>query len=242
MEVVEFAAIAVMALVIISLGIRLTPLTPRPSGLILALHLLLMLTMVLALSPVYTLVDGWLGGFSLTNLLNHLLFATVGWLTARLISRPLNFSKDRTAQLGGWVLVVGLIGTTVAYLGLPVTTTSRGLDTYNAYLLYPVYWTFTYLTFLVPSLWLVPRLRHALLLDGYRSLKLPFAAMLTSFVLVWPVVAMYYIGSWWPQTIPLRELFVALAGCAMMVGFLSLPLSGKKGQVGRARSYATSNP
>lgn len=242
MELVELAAIVVMALVIISLGVRLTPLTPRPSGLILTLHLLLMLTMVLALSPVYALVDGWLGGFNLTNLLNHLLFATIGWLTARLISRPLNFSKERPAQLGGWVLAVGLIGATVTYLGLPVTTSSRGLDIYNAHPLYPIYWTFTYVTFLVPSLWLVPRLRQALLIGGYRSLKVPFAAMLTSFVLVWPAVMMYYIGSWWPQTIPLRELFVALAGCAMMVGFLTLPLSRKKGKISRTGSYAPSHP
>lgn len=239
-ELVEVAVIVVMALVIISLGVRLTPLTSKPSRLIVALHLLLLVPMVLAISPVYTFVDGWLGGLSLANLLSHLLFATLGWMAARLISRPLNHSRQRPAVLGAWVLAVGLIGTTVTYLGMPVTTSSRGLDIYHTHPLFPVYWTFTYVTFLVPSLWLVPRLRRALMTVGFQSLRVPFAGMLTSFVMVWPVVVMYYVGSWWPATIPLRELCVVVAGCAMMFGFLTLPLSGKKAQVHRAGSHAPS--
>ncbi|MBD2766246.1 hypothetical protein IEE91_13845 [Kocuria sp. cx-455] len=241
MELVEVAVIVVMVLVIISLGVRLTPLSSKPSRLIVALHLLLLVPMVLAISPVYLLVDGWLGGLSLANLLSHLLFVILGWMAARLISRPLNSSRQSSALLGAWVLAVGLIGTTVTYLVMPVTTSSRGLDTYHTHPLFPVYWTFTYVTFLVPSLWLVPRLRHALTITGFRSLRVPFAGMLTSFVMVWPVVAMYYVGSWWPEAIPLRELCVAVAGCAMMFGFLTLPLSGKKAQVHRTGSHAPSH-
>lgn len=242
MELAEFVVLAVMALVIISLGVRLTPLTPRPSRLIVVIHLLLLPTMLLGLSPVYALVDRWLGGMSLANLLTHLLFATIGWVAARLIARPLSRRGEHPRRLGLWVQIVGLLGTTATYIAMPITTSSRGLDGYNGHPLYPVYWTFTYFTFLVPSLWLIPRLRQALIIGGYRPLRLAFAAMLTSFVMVWPVVVLYYLGSWWPSLIPLRELCVAVAGCAMMIGFLSLPLSGKKRQVARAHRHSAGHP
>lgn len=240
MELVEIVNVVVMSVVFLSLGVRLTPLTPKPSGLIIAIHVVLIFTMIMGLSPVYNRVDAWLGGISLANVLTHSLFAGAAWMVSRLIGRSLKTPEEHPVWLRGWVLVAAILGIVTLYFSLDVEVTSRGLDHYNGVVFYPLYWTATYLPFLVSSVWLVPRLWKAIRTRGYRRVRIPYIALLTCYLSVWPTVTMYFLASWWPSIIPLREAFVIFSGVSIMLGFLTLPFSGKKGKVGRRRRHPTS--
>lgn len=195
-----------------------------------AAHSLIVICLLLAVTPIYSVVDGLLGNINLTNLLSHLLFGLVFYFGCQHVAfgagRP-----DLAVLIAGRKSLLVLMGLsaliTGAFFLADLTVSSMGLNAFSGDGLVSAYKVLSFLYPMLCSLALVkPLYREATGYFAQGAQRLAMWCLCIGFGLVVPVPFIHAAEFWIPALRGWEDLFlytaILLVALGPLIAFLEL--------------------
>lgn len=193
-------------------------------------HIFIVVCLLLAITPVYAVVDGLLGRANLANLFSHLLFGLIFHFGCQHVALGLS-RPDLAALIAGrasWI-VLGLLSAlmVIAFLLADLPTSSMGLNAYRSEGTIVAYKSISYIYPALCSLVLLgPLYREATISFLPRGQRTAFWCLFIGFSLVIPVPFIHAAEFWFPALRGWVDLFlysaILLVALGPLIAFLQL--------------------
>ncbi len=224
-----FALVIALALGILALTRTSSAIAGRNRPLWTA-HILIVICLLLAVTPIYSTVDGLLGKTNLTNLLSHLLFGLLFYFGCQHVAfgagRP-----DLAARIAGRKSLLVLAALSVLIIGTfflaDLRASSMGLNAYSGEGAVAAYKSLSFMYPMLCSLLLIkPLYREATASFSQGPQRMAMWFLCIGFTLVVPVPFIHAAEFWIPALRGWEDLFlytaILLVALGPMIAFLEL--------------------
>lgn len=242
MPVSDLVGILAIAALAVSLVIRVSSIGGRTQPSLFLVQALLVPTLILSFTCVYPVVDGWLGGHNVLNLIQHLLLCVVYFAFTRIVAAPLRIADRRLRALTSvWILVLSVVGTVGSYALIGGGRSSNGMTAESGTVGFGVYWCFSLLCLWGPALGMIPALLRALKRPAFRFLGPTYRFMIIGYGSSQLATIVYMARPWFPSLDAVKDLLVLLTELGLILALLVCPVITSKAGVDAAVKHREKN-
>lgn len=188
------------------------------------------ITLLTSLPPVYYWLDTLLGNLNLVNLMAHIGVVVAGWLASRALGKTgaafqgEKFNTRWFSPIWPFLMVLTLI---FSFVQIGLGYSSRGLDTRASDFLYGIYHGVTYLGFSFAAPYVLPRLKQLIKAAYTRRRKVQFSLFYIGYLTTFVAVLLHFISPWESQVQGPREFFIYTTGFLVTTAFVMVTFDKK---------------
>ena len=188
------------------------------------------LTLISSLPPIYYFLDSLFGSFNLVNLIAHIAIVFAGWFVSTALGKmgcAYRREDFRTPWFSPvWLCLICLV-TIIAFVQINMGHSDRGLDSESRNPFYGIYHAVTYLGFVWGLPHVAPRLQGLIVAAHTVRSKVEFSLFYTGYFTAAAALILQLVTPWASELQGVREFFIYTTGFCVTLAFVLITLDKK---------------